>query len=303
MAGPKRGTTPERSSGKTRKDRQRLEFIEFRLYWEGRINRQDLAGSFGISIPQASLDLKRYQELAPANMTYDLSRKAYVASKRFRPRLTEPDANTYLSQLRLLGLGALPEHGRFFGRVPTFELLPELGRPVDRDILRRVVRTILAGRKLRIRYQAMTNPDPTDRWVHPCALAHDGFRWHLRAYCHLREAYRDFILGKIIAVTAEADEERDIPADANWEEFVPVQVCARQDPEENRKLAVERDYGMTHGRCEVKVRRSLLPYFLAANGIDAPFEWEGSPAPPPIQVLNRDEIMAELAARRAKEKG
>ena len=40
---------------------RRLEFIDFRLYWEGRINRSDLIDFFGISVPQASLDLAKYQ--------------------------------------------------------------------------------------------------------------------------------------------------------------------------------------------------------------------------------------------------
>ena len=33
---------------------RRLEFIDFRLYWEGRVNRADLTREFGISVPQAS---------------------------------------------------------------------------------------------------------------------------------------------------------------------------------------------------------------------------------------------------------
>ena len=33
---------------------QRLEFIEFRLFWEGRVNRSDLMEQFGLSVNQAS---------------------------------------------------------------------------------------------------------------------------------------------------------------------------------------------------------------------------------------------------------
>ena len=57
---------------------QRLEFIEFRLYWEGAINRSDIMGRFGVSMPQASKDLSRYQELAPENMAYNKSEKRYL---------------------------------------------------------------------------------------------------------------------------------------------------------------------------------------------------------------------------------
>ena len=36
---------------------RRLEFIEFRLYWEGGVNRSDIVEEFGVSVPQASKDL------------------------------------------------------------------------------------------------------------------------------------------------------------------------------------------------------------------------------------------------------
>ncbi|WP_348525014.1 hypothetical protein [Pararhodobacter sp. SW119] len=38
---------------------QRLEFIEFRLFWEGHVNRSDLMDQFGVSVNQASTDLNR----------------------------------------------------------------------------------------------------------------------------------------------------------------------------------------------------------------------------------------------------
>ena len=40
---------------------RRLEFIDFRLLWEGRLNRADLTTFFRISVPQASLDLAKYR--------------------------------------------------------------------------------------------------------------------------------------------------------------------------------------------------------------------------------------------------
>jgi hypothetical protein len=36
---------------------QRLEFIEFRLFWEGHVNRIDVMQQFSVSVNQASSDL------------------------------------------------------------------------------------------------------------------------------------------------------------------------------------------------------------------------------------------------------
>ena len=51
---------------------QRLEFIEFRLFWDGHVNRSDLMAQFGVSVNQASMDLNRYIGFAPDNMVYVL---------------------------------------------------------------------------------------------------------------------------------------------------------------------------------------------------------------------------------------
>src|SRR5262245_49499614 len=79
---------------------QRLEFIEFPLVWEGGGNRSDITHFFGVSVPQASNDLARYQELAPKNIEYDRSGKRYFATGRFKPLFCKPDADRYLNQLR-----------------------------------------------------------------------------------------------------------------------------------------------------------------------------------------------------------
>ena len=64
---------------------QRLEFIEFRLFWEGHVNRGDLMSAFGVSVNQASTDLNRYIGMAPDNMQYDKSARAYVRGAAFAP--------------------------------------------------------------------------------------------------------------------------------------------------------------------------------------------------------------------------
>ena len=48
--------------------RRRLEFIDFRLFWDGRFNRSDLSATFGISPQQASGDIAQYEKIAPANL-------------------------------------------------------------------------------------------------------------------------------------------------------------------------------------------------------------------------------------------
>src|SRR5262249_21297015 len=99
---------------------QRLEFIEFRLFWEGGVNRSDITSFFGVSVPQASKDLSQYQEIAPHNMRYDRSLKRYFASDRFSPRFLQPDATRYLTQLNSIARGALTAAETWLSEVPDF---------------------------------------------------------------------------------------------------------------------------------------------------------------------------------------
>ncbi|WP_329914524.1 hypothetical protein [Stenotrophomonas sp. SMYL86] len=64
---------------------QRLRLIDFLLARYGHVNRSALMDYFGISMPQASLDLRHYQEIAGSEqMRYDATTKAYVCDAGFK---------------------------------------------------------------------------------------------------------------------------------------------------------------------------------------------------------------------------
>lgn len=59
--------------------RQRMEWITETLRVFGFIGRPHLQRKFGISLPQASLDLTAFQRRYPGVLRYDSSLKRYVA--------------------------------------------------------------------------------------------------------------------------------------------------------------------------------------------------------------------------------
>ncbi|MGD1419497.1 hypothetical protein, partial [Enterococcus faecium] len=59
----------------------------------------DLTTFFRISVPQASLDLAKYQEVAPNNMVYDPTQKAYITTPDSKPVFASFDSNHYLNEL------------------------------------------------------------------------------------------------------------------------------------------------------------------------------------------------------------
>ena len=66
--------------------RQRLLFLEAVLQKAGAARRVDIVEEFGVSPAQASVDIRRYRELAPANMVYEPRVKAYLRATDFAPK-------------------------------------------------------------------------------------------------------------------------------------------------------------------------------------------------------------------------
>jgi hypothetical protein len=56
-----------------------MEWIAETLRVFGFINREHLMRKFGLSMPQASIDLKAFQRLHPEAMFYNMNSKRYLA--------------------------------------------------------------------------------------------------------------------------------------------------------------------------------------------------------------------------------
>lgn len=247
---------------------RRLEFIEFRLFWDGGVNRADIIDMFGVSVPQASKDLTLYQERAPRNAIYDKSAKRYVAGESFEPCFLKPDPGGYLSQLRSLAEGSLEPSGAWIGNLPPFDAMPAPVRGVDVTTLRSIVAAIRQGDTIEIRYQSLSRPEPRWRWAAPHALGFDGFRWHARAYCETDETFKDFLLSRILETRGARTSVIGPGADRDWHQHVVLEVGPHPDLSETQKKVIALDYGMRDGKAQIRVRRAFLYYTLKRLGLD-----------------------------------
>lgn len=273
---------------------RRLQFIEFRLFWEGQLNRSDLMNRFGISEPQASADLARYQELAPANLVYDKSLKRYVPGPKFRPVLAKPDVNAYLTQLYGLAEELAPREEPWIARAPEYDVTPTPHRTIHPNRLRGVLQAIREVGTIAIAYRSLAHPEPGWRRITPQALCFDGFRWQVRAYCHLDRCFKDFLLARIQGVRREMTERRIDPMeDREWHTRLTVRIGPHPDLNPNQKRVVEKDYGMKDGEFRLQIRQALLYYLLRRLGLDAGPELR-CPGEQPIVLLNRQELEEKL---------
>ncbi|MEW8459771.1 MAG: WYL domain-containing protein [Candidatus Thiodiazotropha endolucinida] len=274
---------------------KRLEFIEFRLFWEGGINRADIMEQFDVSVPQASKDLTLYEEKAPGNLFYDKSAKRYLAAPDFKPVFLKPQADTYLAQLRSDpgANGALAE--TWLSSTPDFDRMPVPYRRVDVDVLRAILAAIRNQRALEIRYQSMNanRPEPRWRWITPHAFGNDGLRWHVRAFCHIDKKFKDFLLSRCLGARNEAEPGAEPAADKDWSNFFEVVLEPNPSLNPAQQSVISQDYEMTAGKVSVPVRMALLYYFEKRLRLDVS-DYLDRPQETPVIVSNRTEFKAAL---------
>ena len=281
--------TPDKSELRWGVER-RLEFIEFRLFWEGHVNRGDLTDAFGVSVNQASTDLNRYLGMAPDNMVYDKSARAYIRGSSFNPLFLKPDASRYLSQLRSVADGILDRADAWIGQFPSYDAAPTPARGVDAKTLRTVIAAIRRKEAIEVKYQSLSQPEPRWRWVAPHAIGFDGFRWHIRAFCLTDAAFKDFLLSRILETRGTRPSDISPETDSDWHDHVILEIGPHPDLSETQQKVIALDYGMRGCQTKIKVRKALLYYALRRLGLDTDPSAR-KPQDQQIILLNRGAVM------------
>ena len=279
---------------------KRLEFIEFRLFWEDGINRADIIKQFGVSVPQASKDLALYEVKAPGNLFYDKSAKRYKASSEFRPALLEPDTASYFSHLQTAGKPRDGLDESWLAEIPQLGLLPIPRRRVGVDVLRKILVAIRMQRSVEINYQSMNErrPDPLWRRISPHSMGNDGLRWHVRAFCHIDKKFKDFLLPRCLDTRDFGEPMASLENDRIWHDRFKVELMPNPRLSESQQKIIARDYEMEHGRAEVHIRKALLYYFQKRLRLDIADKLD-SPQEIPVVVANRADFDAALAEAQA----
>jgi predicted DNA-binding transcriptional regulator YafY len=255
--------------------RQRLQFIETMVLWEGAVQRHRVSDVFQVNPNHITRDIQRYLERFPHNLEYDLTRKAYLPGPRFKPELTSGDPVEYLVLLeayaRSQSDAVLPALGT--GKISA-EAVPRPGPTSDRTTLMHVLQALRGQTGLHIAYHSLHEDEPVERRIWPHALVSNGDRWHLRAFDDRRDTFRDFVLQRMESVVPIADHS-PIPStqDLEWEAIETLQVIPNPRLNEHHKRLVAREYGMRKDKTgwvwQVRIRRALVGYFAQRYRLDA----------------------------------
>lgn len=256
-------TKPQRVESLSHAQRERLAYIDFRLYFFGEIGRPDLIERFGVAPAGATRDLALYREITPQNITFDGSNKIYRIGQAFAP-LFDHSSQRVLSALAL-GFG----DGVNNAMQPLLpcESPTALSNP-RMDVLAPVCRAIHAKRPIAIRYHSMSSGE-SERVIVPFALVDSGLRWHVRAFDRKSGEFRDFVVTRIEASTLldeepQANEQPD--NDIQWTRIVELDFVPH--PRLERPEIIKMDYGMTDGSIRMRVRAAVAGYMLQHWRVD-----------------------------------
>lgn len=255
---------PQRVGSLSQAQRERLTYLEFRLYFMGEIGRPDLSARFGVAPAGATRDIAMYRELAPQNIDFDNSSKTYRISSAFAP-IFEHSPQRVLSALSLGFGGGVDGEPRSLlpCEFPATLTCPRM------DVLAPICRAIHAKRPLAIRYQSMSSGE-SERVVVPFALVDTGLRWHVRAFDRKSGEFRDFVITRIqnpVPLDEEPIAHERMDADIQWTRIVELELVPH--PRLNRPEIIEMDYAMKDGSIRMRVRAAVAGYMLLRWGVDA----------------------------------
>lgn len=254
---------PQRVESLSHAQRERLAYIDFRLYFFGEIGRPDLTNRFGVAPAGATRDIALYREIAPQNIEFDGSSKVYRIGKQFLP-IFEHAPQRVLSSLALgFGEGV---SGVSQPLLPC-ESPTALSNP-KMDVLAPICRAIHAKCPVAIRYHSMSSGE-SERVIVPFALVDTGLRWHARAFDRKSGEFRDFVVTRIEAPTLldEEPQTNERPDnDIQWTRIVELDFVPH--PRLSRPEIIRMDYGMKDGSIRMRVRAAVAGYMLLRWSVD-----------------------------------
>lgn len=244
--------------------RERLAYIEFKVYFFGKIGRQDLISRFGIAPAAATRDFSVYKDLAPENIDFDNVSKTYIIRKSFSPIFDHVPERvmTALSQGFGDGINAIS------GPLMACETPPSLNR-LGIEILAPISRAINLRKVVEISYFSGSS-GATRRKIIPFAFATDGLRWHVRAYDRKRNVFLDFVISRmddVCIVEDEVPQAHELSTqDHQWNRIVEIDLLPH--PHQKSSELVIRDYEMVGGMLHLKARAAMVGYILQQWHVD-----------------------------------
>ena len=248
---------------------KRLEFIDFRLFWDGSFNRKDLVDFFGISEQQASSDIAQYQSRADQNLKYDRSLKSFVRSEGYKPEFIGPYSDRYLLQLMAVKNGWMSASDTWFSETPPVEVAGSIKRrsTVPGNLIE-ILDAIKQKAELQIEYASLTGSPAGKRAIAPHAFLFAAGRWYVRAWSRDHNDFRDYSLNRIASAVLVGTSSVAADLDLEWHHTMELVLVPNPALEKLKQTAVAVEYEMIDEELRVPSRLSAAFYIINEHNLD-----------------------------------
>lgn len=243
--------------------RQRFAYIETELFWGDGVTAAQLAHTFAVSRQIAQQVIDRYRERHPGQMRYNASRKRHLTTDSFAPVYIRTNPIAFLDYLRgqaLVGLYREDQDWSDLAVTDTDRLL----RP---DLPLLPTKTVLVGlmkqHSVMIDYRKK-NLEPgsiTTRVISPNHLVFADDRYHVRAFCHKKMRYLDFVLSRIVHAEIGRHDWVSADSDQEWHEYTELQLKPNPSLPVSVQDAILKGFERAEsGARTVRCRKALMFY-------------------------------------------
>lgn len=244
--------------------RQRLAFIDFKLFFTASMTRSEIVQHFEMGVSAATRDINLYKELAPNNMEYDNVEKRYFITNKFKP-LFKHDAKRTLVKLA----NDISDGFDAIGNTDFPVEQPSHLNVPDITVIARLSQAMVTGKAVSVIYTSLSSGSGTRELV-PHTIVDNGLRWHVRAFDRKTKTFRDLVLSRLskVSVLKPKPEPYELKAqDEQWNSILPLELVPH--PKNNEfPNAIELDYNMEYGVLALSVRAAMAGYLLRRWNVD-----------------------------------
>ncbi|MGD9732383.1 MAG: WYL domain-containing protein [Desulfamplus sp.] len=244
------------------KQLRRYEYIETKLLWDEGITANELAITFSISRQAAQAVLNEYRKLYPLQMTYSPNLKKHLATDGFTPQFVRKSAKLFLDYLRGQTLGQYYKEEEDWSDIEITDVNQKLQTELDTRNTQIILTALRRHKSVAIEYLKKRNVSEKTmfRVISPNHLIFASNRYHIRAYCHIKLAYLDFVLSNILSVEFSPEEWVSSADDMEWNEIVTLRLKPNPELPKDTQNAILKRYNTPDGVREIICRKALIYY-------------------------------------------
>lgn len=241
----------------------RFEYIETQLFWGDGLTARSLKETFDISRQAAQKVIDDYRKAFPGQMEYNASRRCHEASESFKPVFIKPDSLLFLDYLRGQTLAGYYREEHEWSDLEVIDINRHLRPKLLLKPIKTVISAVHRKQVVIIDYhQKDLEPDTTTtRLISPHHIVFADNRYHVRAYCHDKHYYLDFVLSRIVYAEMTTEEWVSSKGDKDWNEWIELHFIPNPELPGSVQEAIIRNYETPKSGIRIiRCRKALALY-------------------------------------------